>query len=165
MGSRGSVIPFFIDKAKTGILPITDKEMTRFNITLNEGVRMVLWAIENSLGSEVFVPKIPSYRITDLAKAIGPNCKIEVTGIRPGEKIHEEMITTSDSFTTIDLNQYYAILPSDRRALQEYRNSNVQFQPVKSGFSYSSGSNPQFLSIDQIRVLIQENIRPDFNPF
>ena len=118
MGSRGSVIPFFLEKAKTGELPITDPAMTRFNISLSEGVDMVLWALENALGGEVFVPKIPSYKITDVAEAIGPGCEKPITGIRPGEKIHEEMITASDSFTTIDLGSYYAILPSDGRVLQ-----------------------------------------------
>ena len=111
MGSRGSVIPFFINKAKSGVLPITDPSMTRFNISLAEGVDMVLWSLENALGGELFVPKIPSYRITDVAEAVGPSCKKPIIGIRPGEKIHEEMITESDSFTTIDLGPYYAILP------------------------------------------------------
>ena len=110
MGSRGSVIPFFMEKAKSGVLPITDEKMTRFNISLQQGVDMVIWALVNALGGEVFVPKIPSYRITDVAEAIGPNCKKPIIGIRPGEKIHEEMITSSDSFTTIDLGEYYAIL-------------------------------------------------------
>jgi len=110
MGSRGSVIPFFLERAKTKELPITDPSMTRFNITLQEGVEMVLWALQNALGGEIFVPKIPSYRITDLAKAIGPSCRQKIVGIRPGEKVHEEMITNSDSFTTVDLGKYYAIL-------------------------------------------------------
>ena len=111
MGSRGSVIPFFLEKRKSGVLPITDPEMTRFNISLTEGVEMVLWAIANAKGGEIFVPKIPSYRVTDLAQAIGPDCKHPVVGIRPGEKIHEEMITVSDSVNTVDLGRYYAILP------------------------------------------------------
>jgi len=121
MGSRGSVIPFFLEKSKTGVLPITDSSMTRFNISLQEGVQMVLWSLENTLGGELFVPKIPSYRITDVAEAIGPSCEKPVVGIRPGEKIHEEMITSSDSFTTIDLGAYYAILPSDGRVQQLYQ--------------------------------------------
>ena len=97
MGSRGSVIPFFLQKAQSGVLPITDQAMTRFNISLEEGVQMVLWSLEHALGGELFVPKIPSYRITDVAEAIGPSCEKPVVGIRPGEKIHEEMITASDS--------------------------------------------------------------------
>ena len=112
MGSRGSVIPF-LEQVKTGVLPITDPAMTRFNISLSEGVDMVLWALENALGGELFVPKIPSYRILDVAEAIGPSCQRPIVGIRPGEKIHEEMITTSDSFSTVDLGEYYAILPTD----------------------------------------------------
>ena len=99
----------FLNKARSGLLPITDSKMTRFNISLNEGVDMVLWALNNALGGEILVPKIPSYLITDLAEAIGPGCKKHIIGIRPGEKIHEEMITVSDSFSTIDLGSYYAI--------------------------------------------------------
>ena len=112
MGSRGSVIPFFLDRRSTGALPITDPKMTRFNISLQEGVDMVLWTLENAKGAEIFVPKIPSYRIMDVAKAIGPNCEYPVIGIRPGEKLHEEMITASDSFNTVDLGRYFAILPA-----------------------------------------------------
>ena len=164
MGSRGSVIPFFLEKAKTGVLPITDPTMTRFNISLSEGVAMVLWALENSLGGEVFVPKIPSYRITDVAEAIGPSCEKPVTGIRPGEKIHEEMITASDSFTTIDLGAYYAILPSDGRIQNLYQKSGISSEPVATGFAYNSGSNPEFLSVEQLRELIREQVDPAFQP-
>ena len=112
MGSRGSVIPFFLGKRSSGVLPITDPGMTRFNISLQEGVDMVLWSLEHAWGGEILVPKIPSYRITDVAKAIGPECKHSVIGVRPGEKIHEEMITASDSFNTVDMGRYYAILPA-----------------------------------------------------
>jgi len=111
MGSRGSVIPFFIDRRKSGVLPITDPNMTRFNISLQEGVEMVMWALANAHGGEIFVPKIPSYRITDVANAVAPECRHEVVGVRPGEKVHEEMITASDSFNTLDLGRYFAILP------------------------------------------------------
>jgi len=111
MGSRGSVIPFFMNKAKDGELPITHKDMTRFNISLEDGVDMVLWAIENAIGGEIFVPKIPSYKIETIAKAIAPNAKLIDVGIRPGEKLHEEMITESDSYNTIEFEKYYAILP------------------------------------------------------
>ena len=164
MGSRGSVIPFFLQKAKTGVLPITDPAMTRFNISLSEGVEMVQWALENSLGGELFVPKIPSYRITDVAEAIGPSCDKPVTGIRPGEKIHEEMITASDSFTTIDLGRYYAILPSDGFLLRRYQGAGTPMQPVEPGFAYNSGSNPEFLSVDELRELIREHVEPAFQP-
>ena len=164
MGSRGSVIPFFLEKARTGVLPITDPAMTRFNISLSEGVAMVLWALENALGGELFVPKIPSYRITDVAEAIGPTCEKPITGIRPGEKIHEEMITASDSFTTIDLGDYYAILPSDGRVQQLYQEAGVSVTGVPTGFAYNSGSNPQFLSVEQLRELIREHVDSAFQP-
>lgn len=164
MGSRGSVIPFFLEKAKTGVLPITDPAMTRFNISLSEGVSMVLWALENSLGGEILVPKIPSYQITDVAEAIGPSCEKPITGIRPGEKIHEEMITSSDSFTTIDLGAYYAILTSDGRVQQRYLEAGISSEPVAMGFAYNSGSNPEFLSVQQLRALILEHVDPAFQP-
>ena len=112
MGSNGSVIPFFINKRKEGVLPITELNMTRFNISLQDGVDMVMHAMQHAWGGEIFIPKIPSYKITDVVEAIAPDCKIEVIGIRPGEKIHEEMITESDSFYTWDLGSYYCILPS-----------------------------------------------------
>ena len=164
MGSRGSVIPFFLEKARTGVLPITDPAMTRFNISLSEGVDMVLWSLEHALGGELFVPKIPSYRITDVAEAIGPSCEKAIAGIRPGEKIHEEMITASDSFTTIDLGAYYAILPSDGLVQQRYREAGTSSTPVPAGFAYNSGSNPDFLSVDQLRALIREHVDPAFVP-
>jgi UDP-N-acetylglucosamine 4,6-dehydratase/5-epimerase len=162
MGSRGSVIPFFLEKKKTGVLPITDPAMTRFNISLQEGVDMVLWALENALGGEIFVPKIPSYRITDVAKAIGPECDHPVVGVRPGEKIHEEMITASDSFNTVDLGQYYAILPQSGRFTKERYSEITASKPVDQGFAYNSGSNPEFLTVEQIRQLIREHIDPSF---
>ena len=154
MGSRGSVIPFFLEKRRTGVLPITDPAMTRFNISLQEGVKMVLWALGHAQGGEIFVPKIPSYRITDLAKAIGPECEHPVTGIRPGEKIHEEMITASDSFNTVDLGEYYAILPSaGGHSLESYCKV-CGGKPVPQGFSYNSGTNPDFLTVEQLKSLI-----------
>lgn len=161
MGSRGSVIPFFIEKAKTGILPITDPLMTRFNITLQEGVDMVLWALEHAWGGEIFVPKIPSYRITDVAEAVAPECKQEIIGVRPGEKIHEEMITASDSFNTVDLGRYYAILPSSSEySVDSYcRSANAQRIPL--GYAYDSGTNPDFLTIAQLRSLIAQHVVPN----
>lgn len=162
MGSRGSVIPFFLEKKKTGVLPITDPAMTRFNISLQEGVDMVLWALENALGGEIFVPKIPSYRITDVAKAIGPDCEHPVVGVRPGEKIHEEMITASDSFNTVDLGKYYAILPQSARFTREQYCEKTSSRLVNPGFAYNSGSNPEFLTVEQIRQLIREHIAPGF---
>ena len=164
MGSRGSVIPFFLQKAQSGVLPITDPAMTRFNISLEEGVQMVLWSLEHALGGELFVPKIPSYRITDVAEAIGPGCEKPVVGIRPGEKIHEEMITASDSFSTVDLGDYYAILPSDGSVQQAYQQAGRPAQSVPQGFAYNSGSNPNFLSVEQIRDLIREHVDAAFQP-
>ena len=158
MGSRGSVIPFFLDKAKEGVLPITHPDMTRFNILLEEGVDMVLWALENAMGTEIFVPKIPSYRITDVAKAVAPDCKIEVVGIRPGEKLHEEMITTSDSATTIDIGAYYVILPVNNGVKKRYMKER-NAQAVPDDFSYNSGSNPCFLSCDEIATLVTKHVR------
>jgi UDP-N-acetylglucosamine 4,6-dehydratase (inverting) len=163
MGSRGSVIPFFMDKARNGsVLPITDKEMTRFNISLEDGVEMVLWAIENALGGEIFVPKIPSYRIETVAKAIAPNAKLEYVGIRPGEKIHEEMITSSDSFYTIDIGKYYAILSAGanrQKYLDYYKGKEV---PI--GFKYNSGENEQWVSVEEMRQLIMDFVDPNFKP-
>ena len=160
MGSRGSVIPFFINKAKEGYLPITDTKMTRFNISLNDGVNMVHWAINNSLGAEIFVPKIPSYRILDVAEAIAPNCKKKITGIRPGEKIHEEMITASDSHSTIDIGNFYAIIPSNEKIFIKLKEAFPSLKKVEKGFSYNSFDNPDYL----IRNLIKENINSNFKP-
>lgn len=158
MGSRGSVIPFFLDRRKTGVLPITDPQMTRFNITLQEGVDMVLWSLFHAAGGEVLVPKIPSYRITDVATAIAPDCRQEIVGIRPGEKIHEEMITSSDSFNAVDLGNYFAILPSAPLQSMEKYCEESGARRVPAGFSYNSGTNPDFLSVDQLRSLIQEHV-------
>ena len=163
MGSRGSVIPFFLEKKKTGVLPITDPAMTRFNISLQEGVDIVFWALENALGGEIFVPKIPSYRITDVATAIGPECDHPVVGVRPGEKIHEEMITVSDSFSTLDLGDYYAILPQSGQYTKKQYCGRALVKPVDLGFTYNSSSNPEFLTIEQIRQLIRDHIDPSFN--
>lgn len=162
MGSRGSVIPFFMQKAKTGIIPITHPDMTRFNISLEEGVEMVLWAIENAIGSELFVPKIPSYRIETVAKAIAPNAKLEYVGIRPGEKLHEEMITKSDSYFTIDIGKYYAILPAgcDIQKYLKFYNA----VKVKEGFSYNSGENTEWLNVEDMRALIKKFVDKNFSP-
>ena len=163
-----STLTYYISITKTTsnltYIPITDNSMTRFNISLNEGVQMVLWALNNSLGGEIFVPKIPSYRITDLAEAIAPNCEIKILGIRPGEKIHEEMITSSDSLNTIDLGAYYCILPNNYDIKNQYITKNPSVKVVESGFSYNSFNNPQFLSVDEIRDLIIKNIDSNFIP-
>lgn len=158
MGSRGSVIPFFLEKRKNGVLPITDPRMTRFNISLQQGVDMVLWSMEHSLGGEILVPKIPSYRITDVATAIDPLCRQEIVGIRPGEKIHEEMITASDSLNTVDLGDYFAILPSAASyGVDEYC-AHRGGRRVPAGFAYDSGTNTDFLSVEQLRELIARHV-------
>jgi len=164
MGSRGSVIPFFIDKKKEGILPITHEEMTRFNISLQDGVNMVMYAIEHHIGGEIFVPKIPSYKITDIATAIAPKCETRVVGIRPGEKLHEEMITDTDSLNTIDLGRYYAILPSvsftntEADFLEHHKAVKVPF-----GFKYNSGTNTEWETVESLRNLIVEHVDSNFS--
>ena len=172
MGSRGSVVPFFMEKKKTGVLPITDKRMTRFNITLQEGVDFVLKCFDKMWGGELFVPKIPSFRILDLAKAVAPECKTEEVGIRPGEKIHEEMITEADALNTIEFEKYFVILPSvqlgdyDQLKLwdtEKFRaTSNSKFgKYCEYGFKYSSGTNEWFLSVDELKQLIKTNVISD----
>jgi len=156
MGSRGSVIPFFLKMKSSGILPITDPEMTRFNISLDDGVSMVLWALKNMEGGEVYVPKIPSYRILDVAEAVCPNCSKPTVGIRPGEKLHEEMITESDSHHTIDLGDYFAILPSTYDEKIEAYAARNGGQRIKKGLAYRSDNNPDFLSTSDIKSLISE---------
>jgi len=162
MGSNGSVIPFFMKKRETGILPITDLNMTRFNISLSGGVEMVLHAMNHAWGGELYVPKIPSYKITDIAKAISPNCELKVVGIRPGEKIHEEMITPSDSFNTYDLGKYYVILPSQPIwNLNEFIKIN-NAKLVEPGFSYNSGENTEWETVETLRNLIKEHLYSNF---
>lgn len=162
MGSNGSVIPFFMKKKETGTIPITDANMSRFNITLEDGVDMVLHALDKSWGGELWVPKIPSYNICVLAKAIAPNCKQEIIGIRPGEKIHEEMISTSDSFSTYDLGKYYVILPQvPNWSLPKFIEEHTA-KKVAEGFSYNSGQNEEWLNEEQLRNLIKEFLYKDF---
>ena len=162
MGSNGSVIPFFIKKKIEGKLPITDASMTRFNISLQGGVDMVMHAIEYSWGGEIFIPKIPSYRITDVAKAVAPDCEQEIIGIRPGEKIHEEMITSSDSFYTYDLGKYYTILPSVPKFKINDFITTFGAQKVVEGFNYNSGTNTEWETIESLKSLIKENVDSNF---
>ena len=163
MGSRGSVIPFFLNKRSEGVLPITHEEMTRFNISLQDGVDMVMYALEHHLGGEIFVPKIPSYKILDIAEAIAPECKTKIVGIRPGEKLHEEMITDTDSLNTIDLGQYYAILPSvsfnitEDDYLKHHKANKVPF-----GFKYNSGTNTEWETVNSLRELIKIHVDSNF---
>ena len=165
MGSNGSVIPFFLKKRKEGILPITDSSMTRFNISLQDGVNMVMYTLKNAWGGEIFVPKIPSYRIMDVAEAIGPDCKKPIIGIRPGEKVHEEMITASDAFYTYDLGKYYVILPSTHKWKLEDFIKHFQAKKVSPGFSYNSGKNTEWETVNSLRRLIKEHVESKFSDF
>lgn len=163
MGSNGSVMPFFLKRKSEGWLPITDKQMTRFNISLEDGCEMVFYAIDKALGGEIFVPKIPSYRIIDVATAIGPDCEQREVGIRPGEKLHEEMITSSDSYNTVDLGKYYAILPqSPVGYTKSFYNNELNAKDVKPGFSYNSGSNDEWETIESLRELVRTHVDSNF---
>jgi UDP-N-acetylglucosamine 4,6-dehydratase (inverting) len=163
MGSRGSVMPFFLKMKETGVLPITHPEMTRFNISLEEGVDMVLWALANHWGGELYVPKIPSYKIMDVAEAIGPECEKKIVGVRAGEKLHEEMITAADSFCTYDLGSYFAILPQTPMwSLEEYI-QHFNAKKVATGFSYNSADNAQWLDVEALRKLIVQYVDPSFS--
>lgn len=162
LGSRGSVVPFFLNAKNSGVLPITHSDMTRFNITLEEGVKMVMYAVENAWGGELFVPKIPSYRITEVAEAIGPRCEIKIVGIRPGEKLHEEMITESDSLNTLDCGKYYVIIPSHPVWNKEEYIHKFGAKYVKAGFRYNSGENSEWLTVNEIRTLIKQHVDPQF---
>jgi UDP-N-acetylglucosamine 4,6-dehydratase len=163
MGSNGSVIPFFINKKQLeNKLPITDPNMTRFNISLQGGVDMVMHALEHAWGGELFVPKIPSYKIMDVAEAIGPNCDKPVVGIRPGEKVHEEMITPSDSFYTYDLGKYYTILPSTHKwDLNDFIKT-FKAKRAPLGFSYNSGDNEEWETVESLRSLIRDHVDSNF---
>lgn len=164
MGSRGSVIPFFMKKREEGVIPITHEEMTRFNISLQDGVNMVMYALEHHLGGEIFIPKIPSYKILDVAKAVAPECEIRMVGIRPGEKVHEEMITDTDSLNTIDLGKYYAILPSvsftysEEQYLAHHKAKKVPF-----GFKYNSETNTEWETVESLRELVVKHVDPNFS--
>lgn len=161
MGSNGSVMPFFMKKRNEGVLPITDSRMTRFNISLQDGCEMVFYALQNAWGGEIFVPKIPSYKITDVATAIAPNCRQEVVGIRPGEKLHEEMITMSDSFNTVDIGKYYAILPQQPMFNVDEYLKHFNGKPVPQGFSYNSGDNDQWETVETLRSHIKQFVEPN----
>jgi UDP-N-acetylglucosamine 4,6-dehydratase/5-epimerase len=163
LGSRGSVVPFFLKKRADGALPITHPEMTRFNITLDDGVGLVMHALEHMHGGETFVPRIPSYRITDVAAAIAPSCKQEIVGIRPGEKLHEDLITQADAQNAFDLGSTYVVAPSGDHALAEHLKQRGA-APCPPGFAYTSGTNTQWLSVDEIRALIKRHVDPTFQP-
>ena len=158
LGSRGSVIPFFQDKAKTGLLPITDKRMTRFMITIEQGVKLVWHAFEDALGGEIYVHKIPSMKVTDIALAIDPNARQKIIGIRPGEKIHEVMISEEDAMNSYEYNWYYKILPT----LNQWHRDPERIKDgkkVEKGFIYSSGQNKEWMTIEQLRKYLKS---PDY---
>lgn len=162
LGSRGSVVPFFLSRKNEGKLPITHADMTRFNITLEEGVELVLYAIENAWGGELYVPKIPSYRILDVAKAVSQKAEIEIVGIRPGEKLHEEMITETDSLNTFDCGKYYVIAPSTPTWSMDKWIAKFNAKKVPLGFKYNSGTNTDWLTVQELQGLIQKHVDPHF---
>ena len=159
MASRGSVIPHFIKNKKSNVFTVTDKRMTRFNLTLEEGVNFVLQSLRIMQGGEIFVPKIPSYRIMDVVKSISNNPKIKYIGIRPGEKLHEELITRSDSMTTFDLKNFFVILPHQiyfsKKIKNFLKNYKMKYKLCKNDFYYSSDKNTNFLSIKDLKKLIK----------
>lgn len=161
LGSRGSVVPFFLKRKNEGQIPITHPDMTRFNITLDEGVQLVFSALENAWGGEIFIPKIPSYKILDVAKATAPNAKINIVGIRPGEKLHEEMITPSDSHYTYDCGKYYAIVPATPAWSLDHFITEFKAKKVPEGFTYNSLENTEWIGVDALRSLIQTHVDPN----
>ena len=164
IGSRGSVVPFFLEKRKEGVLPITHPDMTRFNISLEEGVDLVLHALQHAWGGEIFVPKIPSFKITDLAEAIAPQARLDIVGIRPGEKLHEEMITETDSYSTVELDKYFVILPAtpNKWTTAEFL-ENFHGKMVEPGFRYNSQTNSAWLNPAELQELIKIHVDPDFS--
>lgn len=154
--SRGSVVPYFLKKRAEGVLPITDERMTRFNISLEDGVKLVMMALDKMWGGEIFIPKIPSYKILDVAKAVAPECKIEAIGVRPGEKLHEEMITETDSAHTVTFENYFVILPSTETFDVESFMSRFNGHMCDEGFKYNSSTNDQWLSIEEIRKMVKD---------
>jgi len=162
IGSRGSVVPFFLKKKADGVIPITDERMTRFNITLEHGIDLVLFALQNMWGGEIFIPKIPSYRILDVAQAIAPRCKTEIVGIRPGEKLHEEMITETDAMNTIEFKDYFVILPSTPLWDTDKFMRTFHGTLCPYGFKYNSGTNTDWLTVEQLREQIKTHVDPDF---
>ncbi|RXJ02237.1 UDP-N-acetylglucosamine 4,6-dehydratase (inverting) [Anaerobacillus alkaliphilus] len=153
VGSRGSVVPFFKKIKDTGEIPITDERMTRFWITLDQGVQFVLDSLDRMKGGEIFVPKIPSMKVTDLAEAIAPECSIKIVGIRPGEKLHEAMITEDDARRTLEYDKYYVIQPEFPWWRKEYSNGG---KALPDGFSYISNVNDHWLTVDELRELVKE---------
>jgi UDP-N-acetylglucosamine 4,6-dehydratase (inverting) len=160
LASRGSVVPFFLEQRKTGMLPITDPRMTRFNITLAEGTDLVLFALEQMWGGELFVPKVPSFRISDLAEAIGPNCERRIIGLRPGEKVHEELITETDGANTLEFEKYYVVVPTEPSWNVDDYLQHFHGRRCPPGFSYGSNTNSQWLPVNDIRELCRRHVDP-----
>ena len=158
MGSRGSVIPIFLKQRKSGIIKITSKEMTRFNVLMNEAIDTVIWTIKNSLGGEVVIPKAPSYNILNLADAIAPNCSKKIIGIRPGEKIHEELISKNDSLYTYELKDKFIILHNMKNEKINFYKKKFKAKKVKKDFVYNSGSNSKFLTTENIKNLVSNKL-------
>jgi len=160
LGSRGSVVPFFLEHRRHGWLPITDDRMTRFNITLEDGVALVMRTLEDLWGGEIVVPRIPSYRILDVADAVAPDAEKRRVGIRPGEKLHEQMITSADAPTTVDRGDFFAILPSPAAAEAYAQKHGAKLVPP--GFSYDSEANGEFLDPASLRAMIRDHVDPAF---
>ena len=162
MGSRGSVIPFFLGKMGEGVLPITDMRMTRFNITLDQGVKFSLQGLKWMRGGEIFVPKIPSYRIADVAKAVDPDARLEEIGIRAGEKIHEDLITETDALSTLEFDSHFVLFPSRvhaMNAMERHQEAGLDCHLLDDGFKYNSKNNPDFLDTQGIRDLIKNHLK------
>lgn len=153
VGSRGSVVPFFKKIKETGVVPITDERMTRFWITLDQGVQFVLDSLDRMHGGEIFVPKIPSMKVTDLAEAIAPECRMEIVGIRPGEKLHEAMITEDDARKTLEYDRYYVIQPEFPWWRKDFAHGGKQ---LADNFKYTSDTNTEWLTVDELRALVEE---------
>ena len=152
-GSRGSVVPVFLEQMNSGSFTITHKDMTRFNITLSQAVDMVLWSLQNNIGGEIFVPKVPSFKVLDLAKAINKNCKLKYIGIRPGEKIYEELISKADSINTYNIGNYYSVVEQTQLPVIEYY-KRKKYKKVPLNFEYNSSNNSEFLNVNQLKKLI-----------
>ena len=155
LGSRGSVLPLLMQYKNSGTFTITSEEMTRFNITLDQGVKAVDWAMQNSSGGEILIPKIPSYKLVNLIEAVGLKNKPKIIGLRKGEKVHEEMITEADSYTTYDIGEYFLILPDNEKStLNRFKKKLKVFKKIPNNFSYNSRDNDQFLSINELKKMI-----------
>jgi UDP-N-acetylglucosamine 4,6-dehydratase/5-epimerase len=156
--SRGSVIPLFREQKKTGVLSLTDEKMTRFSISLEDGVNMVLWSIQNALGGEIIVPKVPSFKIKELAEIMGPKCRIKIIGKRLGEKIHEELITAGDVDSTYDIGKYFLILSgNDKKTISSYNNKFNKFKKIRNITSYNSENNSDLLTGNNLRNYLKKN--------